>query len=108
MQHDTASAETHLRVELAPLRGLWTGVERDLVAMGISSVAELRGRSPDALLAQYCDQTARPHDPVLRSCFVSVVHYSETGRPEPWWRIMRAEAEPQRLSIATSLLRGGS
>jgi hypothetical protein len=104
MQHTPSESATRLRTELAPLRGLWRGIENDLLALGIQHVSDLHGRSAEALLKMYCEASGRPYDPVLRSCFVSLVRFSETGVAEPWWRIMRAEAQQEQRALTAAMI----
>jgi hypothetical protein len=101
MQSNQSEAVLRLRSQLAPLRGLWLGFEADLAVMGVSSLEDLRGRSPEGLLQDYCQRTARPADPALRPYFEAVVRFSETGEPRPWWKIMREDSarECQRLAL---------
>jgi hypothetical protein len=91
MQHDQLSPVLNLRQQLGPLRGLWPGVEADLHSMGFSALGDLRGKDPGSLALQYCDRLHRPPDPMLPSCFASIVKFAETGVPKPWFRILREE-----------------
>lgn len=91
MQHDTTSTIRRLHAELAPLRGLWAGVEADLQSMGFAALTELRGKDAAVLALDYCRRLGRPVDPLLRACFSAIVRFAETGVPTPWYRILRAE-----------------
>jgi Pathogenicity locus len=91
MQHDLTPPVQNLRAELAPLRGLWPGVEADLRSMGFSVLADLCGKDPGALALDYCRRLRRPADPLLTSCFAAIVRFAETGVPTPWFHILRAE-----------------
>jgi hypothetical protein len=101
MQQDSIAALGRLRSELARFRGLWPGYEADLQRLGISALAHLRGRDPDALTEDYCRLTGRPPDPWLNACFAAVVRFAETGESVPFWRVMRVWAmrEGERLFI---------
>ena len=94
-----SEAVARLSSQLAPLRGLWSGFESDVAAMGVSSLADLAGRSADALMVDYCRRNVRPVDPMLRPCFEAVVRFAETGEATPWWRIARHEAAQERDRI---------
>jgi hypothetical protein len=59
--------------------------------MGYSSLADLRGKDPGSLAADYCRRLHRPADPLLRPWFTSIVRFAQTGTPTPWWRIVREE-----------------
>jgi hypothetical protein len=96
MQTDTISTVPRLRAELAPLRGLWVGIETDLRSMGFTALADLRGRDAAALALEYCRRLDRPVDPLLRYCFAAIVRFAETGEPTPWFRILRAETTLHR------------
>ena len=103
MYHNQSEAVARLSSQLAPLKGLWSGFESDLAAMGVSSLADLTGRSADALMVDYCRRAVRPIDPMLRPCFEAVVRFAETGEATPWWRIARHEAAQERDRIVASV-----
>ena len=102
MQPDSTAALGRLRSELARFRGFWPGYEADLQQMGISALAELRGRDPEALAADYCRMVARPTDPWLDACFAALVRFAETGVAVPWWRVMRVQAMQAGEAITLS------
>lgn len=106
MQHDNSAAVRRLRSELARFRGLWPGYEADLVRMGFSALADLRGRDPDTLARDYCRLSGRPADPLLSSCFAALVRFAETGQPTPWWRIARAQAMREGEAVYSAAMRG--
>ena len=99
MQYTASDIVDRLRSDLAPLRGLWNSIASDLATMGVTCLADLRGRSPVALLREYCGLAQRPLDPMLRPCFVSIVQFAETGVARPWWHILRAEAIRDREAV---------
>ncbi len=99
MQYKALDIVDRLRSELSPLRGLWNSIASDLAALGVTSLADLRGRSADDLLRAYCGLVDRPLDPMLRPCFVSIVAFAETGSARPWWYILREEAERDGRSV---------
>jgi hypothetical protein len=92
MQHDSAATLGRLRSELAGFRGLWPGYEADLQRLGISTLAQLRGRDTDTLAEDYRSLTNRPEDPWLNACFAAVIRFAETGEPVPFWSVMRTRA----------------
>lgn len=96
MRSDRSEAASRLRLQLAPVRGPWIGFESDLADMGVSSLDDLRGRSADALLQDYCRRGQRPIDHALRPCFEAIVRYAETGQYYPWWKIMRDDVVRER------------
>lgn len=99
-------AVIRLRQQLAPLRGLWHGFEADLADMGVSRLDDLRGRSADGLMQDYCRRNQRPADAILRPYFEAVVRFAETGQDHPWWRIMRENAVRDREQIINKALPG--
>jgi len=103
MQHTASDIVDRLRSELTPLRGLWNSIASDLAAMGVTCLADLRGRSADKLVREYCGLVDRPVDPMLQPCFVSIVQFAETGVARPWWHILRADAVRDRESVLCRL-----
>lgn len=103
MHNHMPEAVARLHRELAPVRGLWNGFEADMAAIGVSSLEELRDKSPDDLLRRYCLHTGIPHDPVLHAHFEAVVRFAKTGEVQPAWAIMRQDAvrDQNRLFAAT-------
>jgi hypothetical protein len=87
MPHRRRETLHPLKAELAPLAGLWHGIEADLHAMGINVLADLRGLRAGSLTASYCALAGRPFDPALQPCFAALIAYSETGIAKPWWRV---------------------
>jgi hypothetical protein len=92
MRANPIETSAPLHQELSALRGLWHGVDRDLNNMGITAIAELRGRDATDLARAYCERAGRPFDPALRACFAAIVWFAETGEARPWWLFLRAEA----------------
>jgi hypothetical protein len=74
--------------------------------MGFSTLADLRGRDPEALANDYCRLTGRPADPLLSSCFAAVIKFAETGEPVPWWRIWRTRAMREGEAVFAAAARG--
>ena len=103
MQHDSAAALGRLRSELARFRGLWPGYEADLHRLGISTLAQLKGRDPDTLAEDYRRMTNRPADPWLNACFAAVVRFAATGAPVPFWRVMRSWATREGEAVSPPL-----
>ena len=100
MQHDSAAAIRRLRLDFAPLRGLWPGFEVDLYRMGFETMADLRGHDPATLARDYCGRLNRPFDPPLKFCFAALVRFAETGEAVPWWHLLRAQSEADLESSA--------
>ena len=92
MQPEAPTVLQSLRSELAPLRGLWQGFEADLLRMGITALADLRGQPVEALTESYRAMVGRPPDPILHPYFAALVSFAETGKATPWWHFWRSEA----------------
>jgi hypothetical protein len=93
MEDDSDTILHRLRAELAPMRGLWHGMESDLLRLGIASLRELRGKQPDAIAESYRGLSGHPPDPVLVPYFAALIGYAETGVATPWWYIMRRDVQ---------------
>lgn len=78
--------------DLAPMRQLWLGIERDLANLGVSRLADLRGRAPEQLCRAYCARSGQQPDDVLLDVFTALVAFTETRKPQPWWRFTRQRA----------------
>ena len=86
MQHD--QRKQTLR-ELRQIPGVGPAVANDLWQLGIRSIADLRGRSPQALYEQLCAQAGMQVDRCMLYVFRCAVYYAsnETHEPEKlkWW-----------------------
>jgi len=64
-------------------------VRADLEALGITRVAELRGRDPELLYLELCDVQGRQIDRCMLYVLRCAVYYASTPDPEPerlkWW-----------------------
>ena len=101
MQQELPASGNNLRAELTPLRGLWPGIEQDLLRLGIMRLADLCGRDAKSLAEGYCASAVRPFDPLLHPYFTALIRFAETGMPVPWWYILRGEISTNwsRLSM---------
>jgi hypothetical protein len=77
-----------LRDPLQEIPGIGPSLAADLRALGIRSVAGLRGRNPQRLY----DRLSRlqgPQDPCVLYAFRCAVYYASTPKPKPallkWW-----------------------
>lgn len=59
--------------------------ERDLRLLGITEIAQLKGRDPYALYDKLCARTKQRHDPCVMDVFIAAVRFAETGKAKPWW-----------------------
>ncbi len=71
--------------ELMALRNIGPAMRRDLTLLGISSVAQLARREPDALYAALERKTGMRQDPCVWDTFAAAIHQARTGEARPWW-----------------------
>jgi len=93
MQDTSDMVLARLRSELAPLRGLWHGMESDLLRLGFTSVRDLCGKKAEQVAEAYRTLAGRPPDPILRPYFAALIGFAETGVATPWWHILRSEVQ---------------
>jgi hypothetical protein len=96
--HDD-SLTARLRAELSPLRGLWHGIDKDLMRLGVTKLADLRGQNPEQLMHRFCALEGRAPDPMLVPVFSALVAFAETGHPQPWWMEVRRRARADRRAL---------
>lgn len=57
--------------------------------MGITRVAQLKGRSPEALYRKLCELTGERQDPCVLYTFRCAVYYASNAKHDPeklkWW-----------------------
>jgi hypothetical protein len=75
--------------ELEVIPGVGPSIAGDLRGIGISRVAQLKGKSPQALFDQLCQTTGVVHDRCVLNVFRWAVYYASTPRHDPerlkWW-----------------------
>lgn len=75
--------------ELQKIPGIGPSIEADLEAIGIRSIANLRGRDPEELYRLDCLQKGRQEDRCQLYVYRLAVYYAETPHPDPaklrWW-----------------------
>ncbi len=94
MKNEKAIARLH--TELLPMRHLWDGIEKDLVRLGITSLADLRERDPDKLFRVYCANMGQDYDVCVLDTFTALVSFARTGKPRAWWRFTRNRGFPAK------------
>lgn len=76
--------------ELRRIPGVGVSLARDLLSLGIARVSDLKGRDPQALYDQLCNQTGQHHDRCVLYTFRCAVYFASTAKPEPeklkWWQ----------------------
>lgn len=83
--------------ELRSIPGVGPATEADLTALGITSIADLAGRDPEALYARLVAHQGGASDRCNLYVYRCAVYYAEGGRdPEllDWWRWKDAADPP--------------
>ncbi len=74
-------------LEIIP--GVGPSIADDLISMGITRVAQLKSRSPEALVRKLCELTGERQDPCVLYTFRCAVYYASNARHDPeklkWW-----------------------
>ena len=75
--------------ELEEIPSVGPSVADNLIGMGITRVAQLKGRSPEALYKKLCELTGERQDPCVLYTFRCAVYYASNARHDPeklkWW-----------------------
>jgi len=75
--------------DLRKIPGVGPNIAADLEAIGIHSIADLRGKDPEALYERDCLQKGFAEDKCQLYVFRCAVYFAETDDPEPeklkWW-----------------------
>lgn len=75
--------------DLQTIPGVGPNIAADLEAIGIHSVADLRGKDPEELYAMDCRQKGYQEDRCQLYVFRCAVYFAETEDPDPtkckWW-----------------------
>lgn len=78
-----------MKTDLRTIPGVGPAMERDLLAMGITSAAQLRGADPEELYLRTCALQGCQVDRCVLYVYRCAVYFAETDRPEPekckWW-----------------------
>ena len=83
--------------ELRQIPGVGPSIANDLWQLGIRSIGDLRGRSPQALYDQLCAQTGIQVDRCMLYVFRCAVYYASNEAHEPerlkWWNWKTVEEQ---------------
>jgi Pathogenicity locus/TfoX C-terminal domain len=71
--------------ELLALKNIGPAMRRDLALLGITSVAQLARREPDALYRALERKTGQRQDPCVWDTFAAAIDQARTGEARPWW-----------------------
>ena len=89
MAASLAGRTRRARSELEAIPGIGPSIAGDLISMGITRVAQLRGRSPEALYRKLCELSGERQDPCVLYTFRCAVYYASNTRHDPeklkWW-----------------------
>jgi len=88
------------RDELQSIPGVGPSIARDLRALGIRRVADLRGRDPELLYARSNALAGMQQDRCLLYVFRCAVYFASARRPQPaklkWWNWKDRTGTPAR------------
>ncbi|HUO28090.1 MAG TPA: helix-hairpin-helix domain-containing protein [Bryobacteraceae bacterium] len=83
------NARQYARSALEEIPGVGPSIANDLHRLGIQTVAELRGRSPESLYRNLCEQVGRPVDRCVLYVFRCAVYFASEEKHDPellkWW-----------------------
>lgn len=75
--------------DLQRIPGIGPSMAADLLGLGITSVAALRGQNPERLYQRLCQQAGRPVDRCVLYVFRCAVYFAENTVHDPellkWW-----------------------
>jgi hypothetical protein len=75
--------------DLMRIPGIGPSLAADLYSLGIQEVAELRGRHPEALYEELCQQVGQRVDRCVLYTFRCAIYYASESRHDPellkWW-----------------------
>jgi len=75
--------------ELRQIPGVGEKIEQDLIALGYTTLASLRGQDPEEMYLRDGLRRGHPADRCLLYVFRCAVYFAETPDPEPeklnWW-----------------------
>lgn len=70
---------------------------RDLLLIGITEPAQLKGKDADELYGRVCAATGVRHDPCLRDVFESAISFVNGNAAQKWWHFTPGRKERDRL-----------
>ena len=78
-----------VKSELEKIPSVGPSIADDLIGMGITRVAQLKGRSPEALYKKLCELTGERQDACVLYTFRCAVYYASNANHDPeklkWW-----------------------
>ena len=85
-----------VRRSLQRIPNVGPAVAADLMRLGITGLADLKGRDPDALYAHLCAMDGVRHDPCMHDTFAAVIAYANGEPAQPWWMFSRRRKARER------------
>ena len=86
--------------ELEEIPSVGPSIAADLISMGITRVAQLKGRSPDAMFKKLCQMTGGYQDPCVLYTFRCAVYFASNTPHDPeklkWWNWKDRSSEEAR------------
>ena len=78
-----------MKTNLQTIPGVGPAAEADLLALGYSSVSDLKGQDPEEMYRRSCAIQGCTLDRCVLYVYRCAVYFAETERPEPekckWW-----------------------
>lgn len=75
--------------ELRQIPGVGEKIEQDLIALGYTTIASLRGQDPEEMYLRDCQRRGYQVDCCLLYVYRCAVYFAETPKPDPeklnWW-----------------------
>jgi len=78
-----------LNSDLKQIPYVGKSIAEDFKSIGITQIADLKGKNPEELYSQICAKQGHPIDRCLLYVFRSAVYFAENTNPDPektkWW-----------------------
>ncbi len=78
-----------MKTELRKIPGVGKATEEDLIRLGYTTIASLRGADPEEIYRRDCEQQGVQIDRCQLYVYRCAVYFAETEHPEPekckWW-----------------------
>lgn len=75
--------------ELRQIPGVGKQMEKDLLAMGYTTIESLRHADPEEMYRRECDRMGQPVDRCVLYVYRCAVYFASTDNPDPekckWW-----------------------
>ena len=92
-----------VKSELEEIPSVGLSIAADLISMGITRVAQLKGRSPEAMFDKLRASTGGYQDPCVLYSFRCAVYYASHTQHDPeklkWWNWKNRSSEEARGKV---------